>query len=73
MAVHTAVQLTIGEQVGLEFTLPNSEARLAVRGFVRNGREGKFGIEFITERDADYESVGRIESILKQLSCVPML
>jgi hypothetical protein len=73
MTVYTAVQLTIGDQVGLEFTLPNSEARLAVRAFVRNGRDRKYGIEFVTENDVDYESVGRIESILKQLPSVPVL
>jgi PilZ domain len=73
MAVYTAVLLTIGDQVGLEFTLPTSETRLAVRGFVRNGDDGKYGIEFITEKDTDYENVARIESILKELSSIPML
>jgi hypothetical protein len=73
MTLYAGVQLSIGEQVGLVFTLPASEAKLTVRGFVRNGCDGKYGIEFITENDADYENVGRIESILKRQASAPLL
>jgi hypothetical protein len=38
-----------------------------VRCFVRNGRGGRYGVEFIAENDADYESVGQIESILRKV------
>lgn len=61
------VELSIGDQVGVEFTPPDSGQAITVRCFVRNGHGYRYGVEFITENDADYESVGQIESILRNL------
>jgi hypothetical protein len=59
--------LSIGDQVGIEFTPPYAGQPLAVRCFVRNSHGGRHGVEFITKNDADYASVGQIESILKTM------
>jgi len=67
MAVCAGVELSIGDQVGVEFTPPDSGQAITVRCFVRNGHGYRYGVEFITENDADYESVGQIESILRNL------
>jgi hypothetical protein len=66
MTLHAGVELSVGDQLGVEFTPPYSEQPIAVRCFVRNGHGGNYGIEFISENDSDYESVGQIESILRK-------
>lgn len=66
MTLHAGVKLSIGDQVGVEFTPPASEQPVVVRCFVRNGHGGTYGVEFITENDSDYESVGQIESLLRK-------
>ncbi len=67
MTLFAGIELSVGDQVGLEFTLLQAGHPIAVRCFVRNGRSGKYGVEFITENDADYGSVGHLESFLRAL------
>jgi hypothetical protein len=64
MTLYAGVELSIGDQVAVEFTPPDAGQPITVRCFVRNGHGGTYGVEFITENDADYERVGQIESIL---------
>jgi len=64
MAVSSAVELTIGAQVAVEFTPPHSPQPVRARCFVRNRHRDTYGLEFITENDSDYESVAQIEAIL---------
>lgn len=68
MSVFLGIELAVGDQVGLEFTPPHSGCPITVRCFVRNGRSGRYGVEFITENDADYGSVGHLETVLKSLA-----
>jgi hypothetical protein len=70
MAVLAGVELSIDEQVAFEFTSPYAGQPIRVRSFVRNCRGYKYGVEFITENDADHKNVGQIESILKTLGSV---
>lgn len=67
MAVLAAVDLSVDEQVAVEFTPPCSEQSIRVRAFVRNRSGYTYGIEFITENDADYTNVGQLELVLKTL------
>jgi hypothetical protein len=67
MTVYAGIELSIGDQVGVEFTPPYSGRSIVVRCFVRDGGGGRYGVEFIAENDADYESVGQIESILRKV------
>jgi len=64
MAVSSTVELTIGAQVAVEFPPPHSRQPVRARCFVRNRNRDTYGLEFITENDSDYESVGQIEAIL---------
>ena len=61
------VELRIGDQIEVEFMPPYSGPPIRLRGFVRNSHNSAYGVEFITESDADYESVDQIESILKNV------
>lgn len=65
MAVFAGIEVCLNEQVEVEFTPPYAGQPIRVRGFVRNRTGYRYGIEFITEDDADYNNVGQIETILK--------
>jgi len=67
MAVSGVLALSVGAQVALQFALPGLPEPVRVRCFVRNHQRETFGVEFITESDADYESVGQIEAILRSM------
>ena len=67
MAVSAGTDLSIGSQVLVEFTAPRTGQPIRVRCFVRNRAEHKYGVEFITESDDDYQSVNQIETILRSL------
>lgn len=67
MAVSSGFDLAIGAQVAVEFTLPSLEQPARVRCFVRNRHRHTYGVEFITESDADYKNVGQIEAILRNI------
>lgn len=67
MAIFAGMELSIGAQVLVEFTPPYSGQPVRVRCFVRNRVGYRYGVEFITESDDDYENVNRIETILKSM------
>jgi hypothetical protein len=67
MAVFAGTELSIGAQVIVEFTPPYSGQPIRVRCFVRNRAGYRYGVEFITEGDDDYENVNRIETILRSM------
>jgi hypothetical protein len=71
MAVFAGIELANDEQVAVEFTPPYSGQPIKVRAFVRNRNGYTYGIEFITENDADYNNVGQLEAALKSLGSVP--
>jgi len=70
IAVFAGIELSIDEQVAVEFTPPYSGEPIRVRGFVRNRSGYTYGVEFITDNNADYRSVGKLELILKTLGSV---
>jgi hypothetical protein len=67
MAIFAGTELSIGDQVLVEFTPPYSGQPIRVRCFVRNRAGYRYGVEFITESDDDYENVNRIETILRSM------
>jgi PilZ domain len=67
MAVSSEVNLSIGEQIAVEFTPPHTDQAVRVRCFVRNRQRYSYGVEFITESDADYENVGLVETALRHM------
>ena len=67
MAVFAGIEVSINEQVAVEFTPPYAGLPIRARAFVRNRSGYTYGIEFITENDADYKTVGRLEDILRIL------
>jgi hypothetical protein len=67
MTIFAGMELSIGAQVLVEFTPPYSGQPVRVRCFVRNRAGYRYGLEFITESDDDYENVNRIETILKSM------
>jgi len=64
MAVLVDGELAMAEQVAVQFTLPRSEQAISIRAFVRNRTGSCYGIEFISENDADYYNVGQLEAAL---------
>lgn len=66
MAVFAGVELSVDEQVAVEFTPPYSEP-IRARAFVRSRNGYTYGIEFITEDDTDYRNVRQLEAILTSL------
>jgi hypothetical protein len=71
MTLRVGVELTIGDQIGVEFAPPSAREPIIVRCFVRNRQGGMYGLEFITENDADYGSVSQIESALRTMAAPP--
>ena len=67
MAVFAGTELAIGAQVQVEFTPPYSGHPIRVRCFVRNRSGYRYGVEFITESDDDYQSVHQIETVLRSM------
>ncbi len=67
MAVIADIELTIGEQVAIEFMPSDIGRPIRVKGLVRNRNGYSYGIEFITENDSDFRNMGQLESILKTL------
>ena len=68
LAVFAGTELSIGEQVQVEFTPPYTGQPIRVRCFVRNRNGYRYGVEFITENDEDYENANRIETVLKSMA-----
>lgn len=60
LAVSADINLPVGAQVGVEFTPPYSDQSMTFRCFVRNRDGNLYGVEFITENDADYRKAGEL-------------
>ena len=60
LAVSADIDLSVGAQVGVEFTPPYSDQSMTFRCFVRNRKGNLYGVEFITENDEDYRNAGKL-------------
>ncbi len=67
MAVFAGVELAVDDQIAVEFTLPYSGQPIRVRCYIRNRSGYTYGVEFITENDAEYRAVAQLEGALRAL------
>ncbi len=70
MAVSLGRQLSIDDEVAIEFTPPHAQQPMTIRAFVRDQTGSSYGLEFITENDTDYNNLAQLESVLKELGSV---
>jgi hypothetical protein len=68
LAIEAAIELVLDEQVAVEFTPPHSKEPVTFRCFVRNRNGNHYGLEFITENDADYGKTGELQEALTYLA-----
>ncbi|MGA3089227.1 MAG: PilZ domain-containing protein [Terriglobales bacterium] len=68
LAVNADIDLPVGVQVGVEFTLPYSDQPMNFRCFVRNRDGNSYGVEFITENDDDYRKSGELQAGLAAIN-----
>jgi hypothetical protein len=64
MAVFGGMELSLDEEIAVEFTPPYTGQPIRVRARVRNRNGYKYGVEFLLETDGDYEAVGQIRAVL---------
>jgi PilZ domain len=64
LAVSVDLNLAVGDQIAVEFSLPCSEQSISFRCFVRNRHGASYGVEFITENDDDYRKTAELHSAL---------
>ena len=73
LAVRADIDLSVGAQVGVEFTPPCSDQSMIFRCFVRNRDGNRYGVEFITENDEDYRKAGELlEGLATMNAAVPV-
>ena len=58
------MDLAVDDQVAVEFTPSYSPTPVSFRCFVRNCNGHRYGLEFITENDADYMKTGELQEAL---------
>jgi hypothetical protein len=65
MCVMAGVELRVGEEVEIEFTLPYSGEPLRVSGAVRNRSGYRYGCEFIADDQGERNDVARLREVLQ--------
>ncbi len=70
MAVRTALDLAVGEQISIEFVPPEASQPVTTRCTVRNRSSQTYGVEFIAESSVDYRAIGEVEYGLSKLLTV---
>jgi hypothetical protein len=62
------VELRVGEEVEIEFTLPYSAEPIRVSGAVRNRNGYRYGCEFIPEGQGERKDVARLRQVLQNFA-----
>ena len=65
LCVLAGVELTVGDDVKIEFTLPYSGEPIRVSGVVRNRNGYRYGCEFIPGDDGERDAVTRLRQVLQ--------
>jgi hypothetical protein len=68
LSVRADIDLSVGAQIGVEFTPPYSDHPMMFRCFVRNRDGNCYGVEFITESDEDYRKAGELQAGLAAMN-----
>lgn len=71
LAVSVEMELPVGSQIAVEFTPPYSDEPIVFRCFVRNRDGYRYGLEFITENDDDYQKAGELQAGLAAMDSAP--
>jgi hypothetical protein len=65
MCVMAGVELRVGEEVEIEFTLPFSGEPIRVSGAVRNRDGYRYGCEFMPDGQGERNEVARLRQVLQ--------
>jgi len=65
IAIYTSAELSIGTQVGIEFTPPSFDFPLTLRGVVRNRAGNQYGVAFLVTSAAEQEHLILFGEILR--------
>lgn len=65
MCVLAGVELGLGEELEIEFTLPYSGEPIRVSGAVRNRKGYRYGCEFIPDGQSERKDVARLRQVLQ--------
>lgn len=64
MSLYAAVELAIGDQIRVEFILPNSRLKLNIKAVIRNRIGFRYGIQFEDLTPAESTEMTRVAGIL---------
>jgi hypothetical protein len=67
MAVYIAAELTVGQEIELELSLPYSSSVLQMRGVVRMRQSYLYGVEFVNPKPAQTAAIDRVCSSMEHL------
>lgn len=65
LTVFAGIELTVGEEIAVEYTPAYSGTPIRARAVVRDRRGYKYGLELLLETNEDMENAGRIRAILQ--------
>lgn len=68
MRLFVGMELRVGGEVEIEFTLPYSSEPIRVSGAVRNLDGYRYGCEFIPDGQEEQKDVARLRQILQTLA-----
>ena len=67
MAIFAGAELSLEEEVAVEFTPPYSGQPIRVRAIVRDRKGYSYGVEFLTQTIDDHQNVEQIRTVLRGL------
>jgi PilZ domain len=70
MCVLVGMELKLGGEVEIEFTLPYSGEPIRVSGAVRNRKGYRYGCEFIPDGQGEHKNVERLRQALQTFAAV---
>lgn len=70
MCVLVGLELKVGGEVEIEFTLPYSSEPIRVSGAVRNRKGYRYGCEFIPDGPGEHKNVERLRQALQTFAVV---
>lgn len=72
MCVMTSLELGVGEELEIEFTIPYSGEPIRVSGAVRNRKGYRYGCEFTPDGQAEQDDVARLRQVLQTFAGSPL-
>ena len=72
MCVMASLELSVAEELEIEFTIPYSGEPIRVSGVVRNRRGYRYGCEFTPSGQAERDDVARLRQVLQTFAGNPL-